>query len=211
MHIEQITSDLVNDQRSFWRWLKRMRPGQKSNIPDIHHQGKTLTSPIQKAKAFCKFFTSIFVHENEATLEVLKEELTKSRSHDELVEINMTREEVYNLLCKIDPSKSCGPDEVPGRLLKEGAEWLAEPLSKLFLLTLSKGVLPHDWTSANVSPVHKKGSKHSVSNYRPVSLTCIAVKLLERIVYNNLYDYLTISGKLNRFHHGNSSSVGQIH
>lgn len=114
----------------------------------------------------------------------------------------MTREEVFNLLRNIDPSKSSGPDNVPGRLLKEGAEWLAEPLSNLLSLSLSKGALPRDWTSANVSPVHKKGNKHSVSNYRPVSLTCIAVKPLERIVYNHIYDYLTTNGKLNRFQHG---------
>ena len=36
-------------------------------------------------------------------------------------------DEVYKVLCKIDPSKACGPDEIPGQLLREGAPWLAEP------------------------------------------------------------------------------------
>ena len=157
MHIEQITSDLDKGQRSFWRWLKKMRPGQWPNIPDIHYQGKSLTSPIQKAKAFCKFFTSVFVHENEATLAGLKDDLANSRSLDELVEISVTKE-VYNLLRTIDPSKSSGPDDVPGRLLKEGAEWLAEPLANLFSLSLSKGALPCDWTSANVSSSTRKAT-----------------------------------------------------
>ena len=90
LHIEQIIPDLNKDQRSFWRWLKKMRSGQGSNIPDIHHHGKSLTRPIQKAKAFCKFFSSVFVQENEATLSMLKDELANSRSHDELTEINVT-------------------------------------------------------------------------------------------------------------------------
>ena len=67
----------------------------------------------------------------------------------------------------------------------------AHPLSKLFLLTLTKEALPRDWTSANISPIHKKGNKHSVSNYQPVSLTCIAVNLLEWIMYDQIYDYLS--------------------
>ena len=68
---------------------------------------------------------------------MLKDELANSRSHDELVEINVTRDEICNLLCKIDPSKSSGPDDVPGWLLKEGAEWLAELLTIPFSLSLS--------------------------------------------------------------------------
>lgn len=96
------------------------------------YQGKTLTNPIQKAKAFCKFLTPVIVHENVATLAVLKDELANSRSHDELGKINVTREEVYNILCKIDPSKSSGPDDVPGWLLKEGAKGL--PPGQLVLI-----------------------------------------------------------------------------
>ena len=57
----------------------------------------------------------MFVHEDKATLKVLKDELANSRSHDELVEINVTRED-YNLLFKIDPSKSSGPDDVPRQI-----------------------------------------------------------------------------------------------
>ena len=68
-----------------------------------------------------------------------------------------------------------GPDDVPGQLLKEGTSWLANPLVRLFSLSLNQGYLPDDWTSANVTPVFKKGNKHLVANYRPISLTCTVV------------------------------------
>lgn len=64
------------------------------------------------------------------------------------------------------------------------------------------GALPHDWTSANVTPIFKKGKKHLVSNYRPISLTCIAVKLLERLIHNHLSDFLTSHNKLSPSQHG---------
>ena len=102
----------------------------------------------------------------------LSEDLSKSRSQSEILDVLISEEDVYESLCKIDTSKACGPDEVPGHLLREGAPWLAGPLTKLFQLSLSQSCLPSDWTSANIT---KKGNKHSLTNYRPISLTCLVV------------------------------------
>lgn len=46
-------------------------------------------------------------------------------------DIAFTKDEVFKVLCSIDPDKSCGLDNVPGRLLKEAAPWIAEPLARL--------------------------------------------------------------------------------
>ena len=43
---------------------------------------------------------------------------------------------------------------------------------------------------ANVVPVHKKSDKQSLKNYRPISLLPIFGKFFERIIYNNVYEYL---------------------
>ena len=52
-----------------------------------------------------------------------------------------------------------------------------------------------DWISANVVPVHKKGDKQLPNNYRPISLTCIIVKTMERIIHCQLV-YVLDSHKL---------------
>ena len=67
--------------------------------------------------------------------------------------MHFNQDYVYDLLCKIDLSKSCRLDEIPGRLLKEGTPWLHEPLLQLFTLSLKTAKLPQDWTSANITPV----------------------------------------------------------
>ena len=61
---------------------------------------------------------------------------------------------------------------------------------KLFNYSISNGVLPLEWVSANVTPVFKKGYKHCISTYRPISLTCILCKVLERIIHRKLYSLL---------------------
>ena len=69
---------------------------------------------------------------------------------------------------------TCGPDCVPAYLLQIGADFLAAPLSKLFQISLSSGILPRDWVTANIVPVYKKGDSHLSSNYRPISLTYLS-------------------------------------
>ncbi len=163
-HLQVITSNLSTDQRPFWRWMKNIR-GHSYQIPEIHHGGATLTNPFQKAETFCRFFVSKLVKEDTSSLKNIKQDLDKTTSEMKTSDIVILEDEVYKLLSKIDTLKASGPDELPGRLLKEGAQWIASPLSKLFSLSLAQGKLPQDWTSANITPIFKKGNKHSVSNY----------------------------------------------
>ena len=51
----------------------------------------------------------------------------------------------------------------------------------IFRHSLSSGEVPDDWRTANVAPIYKKGQKYTPANYRPVSLTCIASKLMEHM------------------------------
>ena len=49
--------------------------------------------------------------------------------------------------------------------------------------------MPDDWRAANIVPVYKKVEKHVASNYRPVSLTSMACKLLEHIIHSSVMDH----------------------
>ena len=102
----------------------------------------------------------------------------------------------------INPAKSCGPDDIPGKLLVEGAPWIAEPLTKRFNRSIQTDSLPKDWTCSNVTPVFKKGSRHSPSNYRPISLTSLVVKTMERLISNRVSTFLTSHKLLSPFQHG---------
>ena len=129
--------------------MKNIR-GHSYQIPEIHHGGAIpLTNPFQKAETFCRFFVSKLVKEDTSSLKNIKQDLDKTTSEMKTSDIVILEDEVYKLLSKIDTctSKASGPDELPGRLLKEGAQWIASPLSKLFSLSLAHGKLPQDWTS----------------------------------------------------------------
>ena len=84
--------------------------------------------------------------------EFLYSELLPRRSTEYVEDMLFTEDEVFKTLSLVVPSKACGPDYIPGRLFKEGAPRLSEPL---FNQPLQSGQLLSDWTCANVTPVHK--------------------------------------------------------
>ena len=68
---------------------------------------------------------------------------------------------------------------------------ICKPLSIIFKDCLSEVKFPHEWKKANVVPVHKKGNKQSLENYRPISLLPICSKIFERLSYNEMFTFFT--------------------
>ena len=54
-------------------------------------------------------------------------------------------------------------------------------------MSFASGHIPVQWKQGDAVPVHKKGDKSQVSNYRPLSLLCIVSKIMERYIYNNVF------------------------
>ena len=87
------------------------------------------------------------------------------------------------------PSKASGPDQIPNKILRELAIHLAPVLTSLFNQSLLSETLPSDWKTANVTPVFKKGNRSLASNYRPISLVCVACKLLEHCIVSHVMQH----------------------
>ena len=83
-----------------------------------------------------------------------------------LQNVRITENDVCEKLKRLKEDKACGPDGIHPKLLKECAEIIAIPLYLIFSKSLESGVVPADWKLANVSPIHKKGSRAMASNYR---------------------------------------------
>jgi len=65
----------------------------------------------------------------------------------------------------------------------------------VFSQLFSVSVVPSDWKSAVITPVYKKGVAGNVCNYRPISLTCVPSKIMERVIARQMYEHLKAHGK----------------
>ena len=67
---------------------------------------------------------------------------------------------------------------------------IAKPLETLFNISFIAGTVPNSFKVAEVIPVYKKGSQTNLCNYRPISLLSIFNKLLEKLMFKRLIDFL---------------------
>ena len=74
---------------------------------------------------------------------------------------------------------------------------IVKPLTLIFNNCLNEGVFPLAWKKANIIPIHKKGDKMDIKNYRPISLLPICGKLFEKVIYNSIYKYYEMNNILN--------------
>ena len=68
---------------------------------------------------------------------------------------------------------------------------ICKPLKLIFQSCLEIGKFPSEWRKANVVPIHKKGGKQLLKNYRPISLLPITGKILERLLYDTMFEFFT--------------------
>ena len=100
--------------------------------------------------------------------------------------LNFHALDVFLILKGMNAGKAAGPDNIHGIVLKNCAASLAKPLSLLFNTSYNTGCIPAEWKLALVVPVYKEGEKGCVDNYRPISLTCLTMKVFERCIHKEL-------------------------
>jgi len=97
-----------------------------------------------------------------------------------------SRTSSLKLVNKLRKSKSLEPG-----LIKEVIEAIVEPLLHIYNPALNEGIVSDKLKTAKVVPIYKKGDKSQACNYRPISLLSVFDKLLERLMYDRLYSFLT--------------------
>lgn len=181
----------TNNSRLYWKTVKFLvKENSSSNSistlkdpdnPNIYH-----TSDEEKANVLNTFFSSI------STIDDSNVQLPNfsSKTHSTINNFRISENEVSEVLSNLQTNKATGPDEISQKLLKETSNTLCNPLCTIFNRSIQEGKFPALWKLANVMPLFKKGDKQQVSNYRPISLISCVGKVLERIVFKHLYNFL---------------------
>ena len=149
--------------------------------------GKIITDFNEKANLFNKYFSSqCNPLPNDSKLPENQTYITETK----LSSFNIEDEDIYKIIKTLDINKAHGHDEVSIRMLKLCDKSIVKPLSIIFNNCKLKNTLPNLWKKANVVPIHKKGEKDLIKNYRLVSLLPIFGKIFERLIFNSLFKYM---------------------
>ena len=83
-----------------------------------------------------------------------------------------------------------GHDGFKSSFIKEIIDFIIQPLTHIFGLSLQSGVVPHEFKIAKVVPLHKSGDSNNFSNYRPISILPCFSKILEKLIYSRISAHL---------------------
>ena len=193
----KLAKQVRHNRRAFYRYVNSkltVRP----ELTEIQNENGQL---VDKEEEICnilgKYFSSVHTNRWDGELPDMIEQFETEMSN-----IQITREKVKERLEKLNVNKSCGPDNINPFVLQATADACSIPLKIIFSKSLDLGECPSDWRSANVTPIHKKGSRTDPCNYRPVSLTSQVCKVLESIVREHILKHLNSNNILSNSQHG---------
>ena len=166
--------------------------------------GSFMQSDDEKCNMFNTFFTSVFTTDD--GLNPIPHFIFTPQPD---VNLDFSPANISKIIYNMNKNSCVGPDGIPALFWNKLSFCLSYPHSTIFSTSFSTAILPDDWLTANVTPIFKNGDSSSVSNYCPISLTCIPCKILETIVRNYIIDSLleqnVITSRQHGFLHGHST------
>ena len=189
------------NSKSFYAYVRSKQNVQDKVGPLEDSAGNIISQGFLMAEGLNGYFSSVFTKEDISSLPVADAKFQGAKS-DYLGPLVVTPELVAKKIKAMKDNKSPGVDGIPPKLLMETVEQISIPLARVFNLSLKEGVVPFEWKEANIIPLFKKGSRNKSENYRPVSLTSVICKLLERLIKDHMVDFLVKHKLLNSSQHG---------
>ncbi|KAK4818855.1 hypothetical protein QYF61_020074 [Mycteria americana] len=180
---------------------KQCKRRSKENIgPILVEDGHLTNRDEEKAEAFNASFASVFNNTDRpwAAWSPESEDHGCENSDFPFVDTEMVRDQLYQL----NVHNPRGPDRIHPRVLKEVVDVMAGPRSIIYQRSSESGKVPADWKLACVIPIYKKAAREDPGNYRPVSLTSVPGKIVEKIILGTIERHLKNNALMRHSQHG---------
>ena len=223
---QKLARECKQNPKAFYKYCN-FKAKKKSNFIRLYtdsHENNLATNDKDNADILNSFFGSVFSDEDdspELIFNAASSWLFRNDDDDDndesdepleyhgptvteslLGDIDISASDIYDLLNDLDTTKSSASNCIHPRLLKEAANQLTKPILMIFRLSVSTGTVPSKWKNVIVSPIHKADDRHSPKNYRPITITSVLCRLLEKLIKKKLMNHLLSNGVIPSEQHG---------
>ena len=172
---------------NLWKAVKIANGVSQSELPTLVKDDNSLTeTDKEKAELFADAFT-------EKITNIVNEVRPEDGSYEGVKKIfgnyeqNWINEDIVSkTIDELKPKRCEGYDRIPLLFFKDGKDELLETITILMKKVTEDSYIPEQWKVAKVMPIHKKGKRTSVNNYRPISNLCSVTKIFEKLILNRL-------------------------
>jgi hypothetical protein len=183
--------------KQMWKKISDLtsKKTKSTNISEIKEDGVMLTDPTEVANSFNTFFSEIGpdLSDKLAEPDYLPESYPNP-INSEFYFQTITETEVFKSLTTLKTSKATGHDIISAKLLKDSADVITKTLTQIFNKSVLLGKFSDDMKVAIISTIYKTGSKTETTNNRPVSVLSVVAKIFEKIISQQLSNYLETNG-----------------
>jgi len=190
-----------DNKKCFYKYIHNKEGIKESPHPLFDARGNIVNKDEEKSEVLNAFFTSVF-NSQTGYSQGSQTPVLEDREGEQNKPPIIQEEAVNNPLCHLDNCKSMGPDGIHPRELRELSEELAKPLSIIYHQSWLTGKVPDDWRVTNVTPIYRKGQQEDPGNYRPVSLTSVLGKIMERFILSALTAHVKDNQGIRPSQHG---------
>ena len=193
IYIQNMLEEHKGNVKKFWQITKFiLNKHKKSSIQTkFKYNNKIISNGNQIAENFNNFFVNIgpSTAEKIPYSDVSPNSYLKGNYEHSFYASPVTLDELRTLFHELKDSAS-GWDGFDSKVIKAVACEIYVPFCHVCNLSIENGVFPKQLKIAKVIPLFKAGDDMIFNNYRPVSILPIFSKILERIMYNRLLDYM---------------------
>ena len=174
---------LLSNGRSTSALFKYFRSFTKGTLPSVmKYNDHEATNDQEKANLFADFFQDMYISSSD--IPVLND--NEPSIYPIITDFDLSDSRISSVCEKLDVTKSRGIDSLPPILFRNCPS-IRHSLYQNFYKMKQTAKFPDQWKRSHLSPIHKKGNKSLVKNYRPVSLLSVPSKIFERCLFDSLY------------------------
>ncbi|CAH8868789.1 unnamed protein product [Trichobilharzia szidati] len=175
---------------------KRLNKGKENNVGHLEHEGIIYDDP----QIICELLNQWFSNNTKAHPSPILDITCKNNY--ELGEINFNMQNIASAVKTLKANGSCGTDDIPSIIYKNGGSDMIVLLLRIFTLSLVTGTYPETWKNTYILPKHKGGAKTSACNYRPINITPVISRIMEKVIKDQMSDYFLKHKLINQSQHG---------
>ena len=192
-HYHDLLIEHKSNIKKSWQIIKSVINKRKYKLPSkkFHCNGSIIDDGNMISNKFNDFFVNVRQNLAKSIPSSCKEpsDYISYNAINAFYFVPVTENEISKIIGCFKES-AAGWDGIKANVIKHIKNIVCIPLKHICNLSLSLGVFPHELKIANVVPIHKANDDMVFSNYRPVSVLPVFSKLLERLVYNRLIDFI---------------------
>ena len=185
-----------------------------TTIPHLTEcNNKTIADPTAMRNVFNNYFTSI-AEKTKSNITFLPKHYADYLSNTNTNTFFLTptdKNEISFIISSLDFQKSSAPNSIPVKILKLLKNDISQQLTDIFNTSFSTVQFPLVLKIAKVIPIHKKQSTADYTNYRPISLLSNIEKIIEKLMYKRLSNFLDFNNLIYFLQFGLRQKHSTIH